>query len=82
MKSQLIQWSFLKPKNRTADAKAAWILQKSIAALDSKREHCEAIMQELDAPLAKLMFMDSASVIQECIEIIRETAHVYGVSLN
>lgn len=58
------------------------VLQRSIDALNAKRSNCESLLQDMNHPLSKLLFFDSASVIGDCIEIISETARECGITLN
>lgn len=36
-------------------------------------------MQKMEHPLSRLLFADSLSVIQECIELIKETVREHGI---
>lgn len=56
-------------------------LQKAIDALAVKQRNCESIVEDMEHPLSKLLFIDSASVIQDCIEIVSETAREHGILL-
>ena len=58
------------------------ILQKSIDALNAKRINCESILEDVNHPLSKLLFIDSASVISDCIEIVTETAREHGITVK
>lgn len=57
------------------------ILQESIDALAAKRMNNESLMRDMELPLTKLLFCDCMSVIQDCIEIIRETAREHGITM-
>lgn len=56
-------------------------LQKAIDALAVKRRNCESILEDMEHPLSKLLFLDSASVISDCIEIVSVTAREHGILL-
>lgn len=58
------------------------ILQKSIDALNAKRSNCESILEDMEHPISKLLFIDSASVISDCIEIVTETANEHGITVK
>jgi len=45
-----------------------------------KQEDYETALQNADIPSLRLLFADSASVIQDCIEIVNETAREYGIT--
>ncbi len=57
-------------------------LQKSLDALKAKRSNCESLLHDMEHPLSKLLFLDSASVTSECIGIISETARECGITLS
>lgn len=57
-------------------------LQKAIDALTVKRRNCEFIIEDMEHPLSKLLFIDSASVIQDCIEIVSIAAREHGITVK
>lgn len=59
------------------------VLQKSIDTLAMKQRDYESALQDTDANnyTLRILFADSASVIHDCIEIIRETACECGISI-
>lgn len=44
-----------------------------------KQNYYESALQETDNSILKLLYADSASVIQDCIEIINEAAREYDI---
>lgn len=56
--------------------------QKSVSALADKRKDYLSAFEKLDDSgdfILRLLFADSASVIQDCIEIINEVSNEYGI---
>lgn len=52
--------------------------------LDGKRKDYISAMENLDDAgdhLLRLLFADSASVIQDCIELVSETAQKSGITI-
>lgn len=58
------------------------ILQKSIDTLAGKQRDYESAMQDTNSNTLRLLYADSASVIQDCIEMVSETASEYGIFIN
>lgn len=58
--------------------------KKSVSALaDKRRDYLSAfeILDDTGDFTARLLFADSASVIQDCIEIISDAAREYGIPI-
>lgn len=63
---------------------AGEFFKKSVSALDDKRRDYLSAFEILDDTgdfTARLLFADSASVIQDCIEIISDAAREYGIPI-
>lgn len=61
---------------------AGKFFHKSVSALAEKRKDYLSAFEKLDDTgdfILKLLFADSASVIQDCIEIISEVANEYDI---
>lgn len=58
------------------------ILQKSIDTLAGKQKDYESAMQDADNDILRLLYADSASVIQDCIDMVNETASKYGIQIT
>lgn len=58
------------------------ILQSSIDTLINRQKDYESALQDTDNHLLRLLYADSASVIQDCIEIVSETASKYGICMT
>lgn len=50
--------------------------------MTDKQLDYESAIQDADNDTLRLLFADSASVINDCIEMVHETAHEYGISMN
>ena len=58
--------------------------KKTVSALTDKRRDYLSALGSLDDTgdyILRLLFVDSASVIQDCIEIISDAARKYGIPM-
>ncbi len=59
--------------------------KKTVSALTDKRRDYLSALGSLDDTgdyILRLLFVDSASVIQDCIEIISDAARKYGIQIT
>lgn len=59
--------------------------KKTVSALTDKRRDYLSALGSLDDTgdyILRLLFVDSASVIQDCIEIISDVARKYGIQIT
>ena len=64
---------------------AEGLFKKAVSALTDKRRDYLSALGSLDDTgdyILRLLFVDSASVIQDCIEIISDAAREYGIPIT
>ena len=75
--------SYIYTESQSPDAEV--LFKKAVSALTDKRKDYLSALGILDDTgdyILRLLFLDSASVIQDCIEIVSDAAREYGIPIT
>ena len=75
--------SYIYTQSQSPDAEV--LFKKAVSALTDKRKDYLSALGSLDDTgdhILRLLYADSASVIQDCIEIASEAARKYGIPIT
>ena len=75
--------SYIYTESQSPDAEV--LFKKAVSALTDKRKDYLSALGSLDDTgdyILRLLFLDSASVIQDCIEIVSDAAREYGIPIT
>ena len=75
--------SYIYTESQSPDAEV--LFKKAVSALtDKQRDYLSALgsLDDTGDYILRLLFVDSASVIQDCIEIISDAARKYGIPIT
>ena len=75
--------SYIYTESQSPDAEV--LFKKAVSALTDKRKDYLSALGSLDDTgdyIQRLLFLDSASVIQDCIEIVSDAAREYGIPIT
>ena len=75
--------SYIYTESQSPDAEV--LFKKAVSALTDKRKDYLSALGSLDDTgdyILRLLFLDSASVIQDCIEIVSDAACEYGIPIT